>query len=75
MKKKQKKTRYNRKSLEQLIVGVFSNAPEKTFNYKQIARRLEIKDMGEKQLIVGILRDLTESNVGGRYFYIAAKFE
>ncbi len=62
-KKKNKKTRYNRKSLEQLIIGVFSNAPEKTFNYKQIARRLEIKDMGEKQLISGILMDLTENNM------------
>ncbi len=62
MSKKRKQTRYNRKSLAQLIINEFSNAPEKTFNYKQIARRLEIKDMGEKQLIVGILKDLAENN-------------
>lgn len=65
MTKKRKKTgqRYNRKSLEQLIVGVFSNEPQKTFNYKQISRILEIKDIGTKQLVVGILFDLTTLDV------------
>jgi ribonuclease R len=65
MTKKRKKTgqRYNRKSLEQLIVGVFSNEPQKTFNYKQISRILEIKDIGTKQLVVGILYDLTTLDV------------
>jgi ribonuclease R len=65
MTKKRKKTgqRYNRKSLEQLIVGVFSNEPQKTFNYKQISRILEIKDIGTKQLVVGILYDLTALDV------------
>ncbi|MCT4601991.1 MAG: ribonuclease R [Marinifilum sp.] len=63
MTKKRKKnsgTRYNRKSLENLIVGIFSNNPEKTFNYKQVSRQLEIKEMGVKQLVVGILYDLTD---------------
>ena len=62
MTKKRKKhsgQRYNRKSLENLIVGIFSNNPEKTFNYKQISRQLEIKEIGVKQLVVGILYDLT----------------
>lgn len=62
MTKKRKKhsgQRYNRKSLENLIVGIFSNNPEKTFNYKQVSRQLEIKEMGVKQLVVGILYDLT----------------
>lgn len=62
MTKKHKKSgpRYSRKSLEKLIVGIFSNNPDKTFNYKQIASRLEIKDMGIKQLIVAILYDLVD---------------
>ncbi len=62
-KRKKKKERYNRKSLQQLVINIFSNAPENTFNYKQISRRLEIKDMSEKQLIVGILKDLAENNI------------
>jgi ribonuclease R len=57
--KKHSGQRYNRKSLENLIVGIFSNNPEKTFNYKQVSRQLEIKEMGVKQLVVGILYDLT----------------
>ncbi|PXX97738.1 ribonuclease R [Marinifilum breve] len=58
--RKQSGQRYNRKSLENLIVGIFSNNPEKTFNYKQVSRQLEIKEMGVKQLVVGILYDLTD---------------
>lgn len=59
-KRKQSGQRYNRKSLENLIVGIFSNNPEKTFNYKQVSRQLEIKEIGVKQLVVGILYDLTD---------------
>ncbi|RUT77733.1 ribonuclease R [Ancylomarina longa] len=62
MTKKRKTTgqRHNRKSLEKLIINIFTNNPTKTFNYKQISRELDIKDMGIKQLIVGILFDLVE---------------
>ena len=59
-KRKNSGPKYSRKSLEKLIVGIFSNNPDKTFNYKQISRQLEIKDMGIKQLIVGILFDLVD---------------
>ncbi|WP_421920978.1 ribonuclease R [Marinifilum sp.] len=58
--RKQSGQRYNRKSLENLIAGIFSDNPEKTFNYKQVSRQLEIKEMGVKQLVVGILYDLTD---------------
>jgi ribonuclease R len=61
--KKSGGNRYNKKSLENLIVGIFSNNPEKTFNYKQISRQLEIKEIGVKQLVVGILYDLTSLDV------------
>ena len=62
IKKKHKKQspRYNRKSLSKLIDGIFSDNPTKTFNYKQISSALEIKDIGTKQLIVGILYDLVD---------------
>lgn len=65
IKKKHKKEspRYNRKSLSKHIDGIFSNNPTKTFNYKQISSALEIKDMGTKQLIVGILYDLVDLDV------------
>lgn len=61
--KKSGGNRYNKKSLENLIVGIFSNNPEKTFNYKQISRQLEIKEIGVKQLVVSILYDLTSLDV------------
>lgn len=65
IKKKHKKEspKYNRKSLSKLIDGIFSSNPTKTFNYKQISSTLAIKDMGTKQLIVGILYDLVDLDV------------
>lgn len=65
MAKKTKKSgpTYNRKSLINLIVEIFSNNPTKTLNYKQISSQLEIKDMGIKQLIVGILYELVDLEV------------
>jgi len=62
MTKKRKNTnqRYNRKSLEKLIINIFTNNPTKTLNYKQVSKELDIKDMGIKQLIVGVLFDLVE---------------
>lgn len=59
-KKKHRGQRYNRKSLEKLILGFFSQNPQKTYNYKQISSALEIRDMGTKSLIVAILYDMVD---------------
>ncbi len=64
-KKKQKRKNsalYNKKTLTNSILGIFSNNPRKTYNYKQIANHLLIKNSDEKRLIIQILGDLQQSN-------------
>ena len=41
------------------ILSVLSKSPEQGFNYKQIAKRLNITDSRRKQMISDILKDLT----------------
>ena len=50
----------NRKVLMGKLVGIFNNHPNKTFNYKQLASSLEIKDNSQKNLIINILIELRE---------------
>ena len=61
-KKKQKRKNlpaYNRKTLRNYILDIFRNEPNKLFNYKQIAKRLDIKDNQTRNLINTVLYDLT----------------
>jgi ribonuclease R len=60
---KNESPKYNRQSLAKLIDGIFAQNPTKTLNYKQISGELGIKDMGTKQLVVGILCDLVDLDV------------
>lgn len=48
----------NKKKLKNKILGFFSNNTSKSYNYKQISRRLEIKDISTKLLINEVLREL-----------------
>ena len=57
------KPAHNRQSLSKLIDGIFAQNPTKTLNYKQISSELGIKDMGTKQLVVGILCDMVDLEV------------
>ena len=57
-----KKISYNKKKLRNKILGFFSNNKTKSYNYKQISRRLEIKDDVTKQLINEVLRELAKNN-------------
>ena len=41
-------------------MGVFGNHPGKTYNYKQIARQLQIRDSETKKMISAILKELSE---------------
>jgi ribonuclease R len=52
-------TGISRETLTQQILATLTKSPEKGFNYKQIAKRLNVIDSGERQLIVEILKDLT----------------
>ncbi len=64
MKKKKKKEEkkgngiFNKKSLTNRISGIISNNPNQSYNYKQIAGRLGIKDSPTKKLINEILSEL-----------------
>ena len=60
--KRKKPAGYNKKSLANSILGIFSNNPRKTFNYKQIAKYLLIKSSAEKRLITEVLQELVRSN-------------
>jgi ribonuclease R len=61
-----KKGRGNRSSgisketLTEQILATLNKSPEQGFNYKQIAKRLNITDTPSKQMISDILRDLTK---------------
>ncbi len=50
----------NKKELINKIIGIFSNNPNKSHNYKQIAKQLGITDAGTKLLITDVLHQLTE---------------
>ncbi len=47
----------NKKELRHKILGIFANNPQKTYNYKQIAAILKIKDAHSKQLLIQILEE------------------
>lgn len=57
---KEKKASFTKKDLSAKILELFNNYPSKSFNYKQIAKRLEIKDEGPKKLINTVLYELAE---------------
>ena len=61
-KKTQKTNTINKKSLTGKILGVFSGSPLKTYNYKQLARLLNIKDASTRQLINVILGELNTAD-------------
>jgi len=56
--KKDREPVFNKKSLTNKILGIISNSPQKTFNYKQLARVMNIKEGGTKKLITKILYEL-----------------
>ncbi len=63
-KKKNKKGKslpaYNKKTLRKFLIKIFRENPSQLFNYKQLAKFLEIKDMPTKQLITKVLYDLVQ---------------
>jgi ribonuclease R len=48
----------NKKTLANSLLGIFSNHPKKTYNYKQLAKLLLITNSHEKRLISEILYEL-----------------
>ncbi|MDP4185495.1 MAG: ribonuclease R [Bacteroidota bacterium] len=62
-KKKKKGETFNKKAFKTLIMGLFHDNPQKSFNYRQIATVLSIKDNENKALITVALDELKESNL------------
>ena len=64
MVKKRKKVKkgesFNKNLLMKSIMGIFSSDPSLSLNYKQIAKRLDIKDSATKRLINEVLYELAE---------------
>jgi ribonuclease R len=56
---KNKKTT-SRDALTNQVIGEFTNHPSQTFNYKQLAKRLNIKDVSSRRQIIPILVHLSE---------------
>jgi len=55
-----KKKNQSRDALTNSVMGVFTNRPSQTFNYKQLAKRLNIKDVASRRQIIPILQHLVE---------------
>jgi ribonuclease R len=49
-----------KESLKEQVLATLTKTPEQGFNYKQIAKRLNITDAPARQMISDILRDLTK---------------
>lgn len=64
-KKKFKKAKlvesFNKPKLKNAILTVFYDTPEKTYNYKQIAELLKVKDPEITKLVFVVLEELTEN--------------
>ncbi len=74
-KKKKKLPAFNRRTLTDYIISHFRNNPTKLLNYKQISKKLYIKDQRTRTLITEVLKNLCESNkikevYKGKYKYI-----
>ncbi|MBN2681140.1 MAG: ribonuclease R [Bacteroidales bacterium] len=58
-KKQGKKKGTSKREIQDLIFSVFSANPSKTFNYKQIAAKIDASDFGSKQIIMQLLAAMT----------------
>jgi ribonuclease R len=58
--KGRKRSGISRESATEQILSILSGSPQQGFNYKQIAKRLNISDPSEKQMISEILRELAK---------------
>ena len=56
-----KNNKSKKNALQHLIIGLFTNNPQKTYNYKQIASQLGISKMSEKQKVNQLLYDLHDT--------------
>ena len=59
----------SKQSLTEQIVATLNKSPEQGFNYKQIAKRINVTDTPGKQMVSDILRDLSKSGAVQEIFH------
>jgi len=62
-----------KKIFTQQIIGVLNDNPDQGFNYKQIAKRLNISDESQKRIISEILIDLTNRDLPRKFTRVNTK--
>ena len=71
--KKGKRSGLSKESATEQIQIILSKSPQQGFNYKQIAKRLNINDPAEKQMVSEIMKEL--SNKGSLKEVYEGKFK
>jgi len=61
-KNKDRQKGLSRKELAKLILGIMRNEPTSSFNYKQLAKALDIRTQRERTSIVDVLYELAEND-------------
>ena len=61
--KKERKNGFSNSKLFDLLLVVFKENPNKTFNYKQLSKILKIKGVGIKIQMVDVMKDMAQSKV------------
>jgi len=51
---------FNRKTLQNFVMNIFRDRPKQYFNYKQLAKKLNISDLRTKQLLNEVLNQLCD---------------
>jgi ribonuclease R len=60
---KEKKNWIPKKIFTEQIIGLFNNNASQSFNYKQVAKKLNISDESERRMISEIFRDLAKQGL------------
>ena len=59
-KTKRRSSSLTKQQLTNMIMGLFANDPNKTFNYKQISKQLDIKDPATRGMVTVVLYELRD---------------
>jgi len=59
--KRKKPKHYNKQSLTRYISEIFRNNPQSAYNYKQLSKKLDVKDISTKKLITSVLYEMKQA--------------
>ncbi len=61
--KNKKRSDISKEAITEQIQSILTGSPQQTFNYKQIAKKLNINDSSEKKMISEVLMELTGKGI------------